>query len=113
MKAAIGIGDSHFRLHGSSQRRPSPLQSPRLILPDGQIKRASGKHQSKSSPFCKNILIFRNRKSVYIHCHPVPTRGALRGRHGRWMRDAMDVAATRVILARTNGADADGKVVWS
>ena len=43
-----------------------------------------------SSPFCKNILIFRSRKSVYIVSHPALTRGALRGRHGRWVRDAVD-----------------------
>ena len=76
-------------------------------LPDGQITCASGK--SKSSPFWKNILIFRSRKSVYIHGHPASTRGALRGRHGRWMGDAMDVAAPRAILARTNGADRTAK----
>jgi hypothetical protein len=29
-------------------------------------------------PICKNILIFRNRKSVYIFRHSIPTRGALR-----------------------------------
>jgi hypothetical protein len=45
---------------------------------------------SLSSPSNKNILIFRNGKSVYILAHPVPTRGALRGRHGRWVRDAVD-----------------------
>jgi hypothetical protein len=37
-------------------------------LPDGQIRCLSG--ESKSSPPIKNILIFRNRKSVYIHTHP-------------------------------------------
>jgi hypothetical protein len=25
--------------------------------------------------FCKNILIFRNGKSVYMHCRPVPREG--------------------------------------
>ena len=38
----------------------------------------------------------------------VPTRGALRGRHGRWVRDAVDVE-----VPLTNGTDADGEVVWS
>jgi hypothetical protein len=38
----------------------------------------------------------------------VPTRGALRGRHGRWVRDAVDVD-----VPLTNGTDADGEVVWS
>ena len=61
-----------------------------------------------SSPFWKNILIFRTRKSVHKSHRLVPTRGALRGRHGRWVRDAVDV---EVLL--TNGTDADGEVVWS
>jgi hypothetical protein len=36
------------------------------------------------------------------------TRGAYRDRHGRWVRDAVDAAALL-----TNGAQADGEVVWS
>ena len=43
-----------------------------------------------SSPSRKNIRIFRISESIYIYRHPVPTRGALRGRHGRWVRDAVD-----------------------
>jgi len=39
--------------------------------------------KSPSSPCGKNILIFRNGKSVYISSHPVPLRGAFRERHGR------------------------------
>jgi hypothetical protein len=30
-----------------------------------------------SSLSCKNILIFRNGKSVYIHAHPVPLEGRI------------------------------------
>jgi hypothetical protein len=30
----------------------------------------------------------------YNSRHPVPTRGAYRDRHGRWVRDAMDAAAS-------------------
>jgi hypothetical protein len=66
----------------------SALGQKRDTLPDGQINFASTK--PKSSPSVKNILIFRNGKSVYISRHPALTRGALRGRHGRWVRDAMD-----------------------
>jgi hypothetical protein len=36
-------------------------------LPDGQINAPAHR---LSSPSSKNILIFRNRKSVYIHGHP-------------------------------------------
>jgi len=40
---------------------------------------------------------------------PVPAhRGAFRDRHKRWAGDAVDAGSTL-----TNGADADGEVVWS
>ena len=55
-----------------------------------------------------------------------PERGAFRDRHGRWAWDAVDAAALardcvagRVLTRersqgeQTNGADADGEVVWS
>jgi hypothetical protein len=42
-------------------------------LPDGQIKRASAKLES--SPFVKNILIFRNCKSIYINRYPASLEG--------------------------------------
>jgi hypothetical protein len=46
-------------------------------LPDGQIKcdRRWIVCPVLLALSCKNILIFRNRKSVYIHSHPVPHRG--------------------------------------
>jgi hypothetical protein len=64
-------------------------------------------HFFLSSPFCKNILIFRRPKSVYIPRRPAPLGGALAivtdvG------RDAVDADAPL-----TNGAEADGKTVWS
>jgi hypothetical protein len=60
-----------------------------------------------SSPFRKNILIFRNSKSVYILSRPAPIEGrfAIVTDAGR---DAVDVEAPL-----TNGAEADGEVVWS
>ena len=42
-------------------------------LPDGQINFTSAK--SKSSPFVKNIRIFRNGKSIYIYCYPASQEG--------------------------------------
>jgi hypothetical protein len=61
-----------------------------------------------SSPITKNILL-RGWVETAIHqANPVPIRGAFRDRHGRWVRDAMDVMAPL-----TNGAKADGEVVWS
>jgi hypothetical protein len=60
-----------------------------------------------SSPSRKNILISRNRKSVYIHRHPVPLEGRFAiVTDAGW--DAVDVDALL-----TNGAEADGEVVWS
>src|SRR5689334_1635101 len=68
-------------------------------------------------------LIFRNRvKSLgekyfafpeaQIRCMsipvPPPLRGALRDRHERWVRDAMDVFARK-----TSGESTDGEGVWS
>jgi hypothetical protein len=61
-----------------------------------------------SSPSRKNILIFRNSKSVYIHGHPVPQEGRFAvvtdvGGGMRW---------TRMVLL-TRAPEADGEVVWS
>jgi hypothetical protein len=52
-----------------------------------------------SSPFCKNILIFRSANQVYIHSYPVPPRGAFRDRHERWcgMRWTQAVLKTRAL----------------
>jgi len=55
----------------------------------------------------KNILIFRNRESIYIHDCPA----SLEGRFAivtDVRRDAVDADAPL-----TNGAEADGEVVWS
>jgi hypothetical protein len=81
-----------------------------FVYPTG--KSASLAPEGLSSPFNKNILIFRNRESLYIHVHPVPTRGALRGRHGRWVRDAVDADVSAHASVRANDAEADGEVVW-
>ena len=72
-----------------------------------RIRRKRANHFFLSSPFCKNILIFRNRKSVYIPRRPAPLGGALAivtdvG------RDAVDAEG-----ALTNALEADGKTVWS
>ena len=45
---------------------------------------------------------------------PRSRRGALRGRHKRWARDAVDVSELqRAIRAPANNSDADGQAVWS
>jgi hypothetical protein len=43
-----------------------------------------------SSPFGKNILLFRNPKSALYVSHPRPTERGVRDRHERGARDAMD-----------------------
>jgi hypothetical protein len=41
-------------------------------------------------------------------------RGALRDRHGRWVRDAVDGSVLqRELVMPTNSIDADGEIVWS
>jgi hypothetical protein len=69
-----------------------------------QIDPTGKSRKSLSSPSCKNILIFRNRKSDYIPRHPVPLGGALRERHERGDGLWWAVAA--------RDAKADGQVVW-
>ena len=76
-------------------------------LPDGQIS------SSVRCPLCpalarKIFRLTRRANQPYNSRRLVPTRGALRGRHGRWARDAVDADALV-----TNGAHADGEVVWS
>jgi hypothetical protein len=41
------------------------------------------------------------------------TRGALRDRHERGARDAMDAMGQRTVFVRTTDLMADGEVVWS
>jgi hypothetical protein len=55
----------------------------------------------------KNILFFRNRKSWVYSARPVPSEGRLAIVTDAG-RDAVDVDAPL-----TNGAKADGEVVWS
>jgi hypothetical protein len=76
-----------------------------LIYPTG--KSSAYPIKSKSSPSVKNILISRNRKSVYIVGHPASQEGRLAIVTDAG-RDAVDVEAPL-----TNGAEADGEVVWS
>jgi hypothetical protein len=62
-------------------------------------------------PSCQSVAITvvdLDPKSKAKCAHPVPTRGAYRDRHGRWVRDAVDVT-----VSLTNGTEADGEVVWS
>ena len=72
---------------------------------DKTTRRAN--HQILSSPLCKNILIFRRGKSVYILVLSCSVGGAL-AIVTNVEQDAMDAAALL-----TNSANADGKTMWS
>jgi hypothetical protein len=78
------------------------FQSTRLICPSGCMA------IYVSSPFSKNISFRGLVETALSIRHPALTRGAFRDRHGRWVRDAVDAMAPL-----TNGAKADGEVVWS
>jgi hypothetical protein len=68
----------------------------------------------QSSPPAKNISLSFFPKLMFPADVPRSRRGALRGRHERWARDAVDVSELqRAIRAPTNNSDADGKAVWS
>jgi hypothetical protein len=62
---------------GQGRRSHDLLPDGLFDLPDGQISK------NLSSPFRKNILIFRRPKSVVYPPPSRPTRGAVRDRHGR------------------------------
>jgi hypothetical protein len=75
--------------------------NPSYDLPDGQIT------EFLSSPLCKKILLRRNPKSLLYPPPSRPTEGRLAIVTDAG-RDAVDVA-----VSLTNGAKADGEVVWS
>ena len=91
----------------SRPRRSSVFGSHALLIyPTGKSMRTAPNRLS--SPSRKNILIFRSRKSVYIHGHPVPQEGRFAvvtdvGCGMRWTRQCHT----------TNDMAADGEAVWS
>src|ERR1700745_885120 len=71
-------------------------QTGRSIRPDGQISK------SLSSPFCKNILIFRRRKSLYIHAVLSHRGGGSRSSRTRdRLRWTQAAPKTRALFLRT------------
>jgi hypothetical protein len=116
-RSLTGVRESLIRGHGLSAAQLTdkeyraagmpPLNRCRAEKgPDGQITWAI--YRPSVQPSSKKYSDFQKPQiSPYIR-RLVPTRGALRGRHGRWARDAVDVE-----VPLTNGTDADGEVVWS
>jgi hypothetical protein len=79
------------------------LHFPSTDLPDELIFRIPVK------PSRQKYFAFSEAKShVSLPPSRARSRGALRDRHERWVRDAMDVLAQL-----TNATDADGEGVWS
>jgi hypothetical protein len=99
----------------ASQHRLSSIAiAPASDYPTGKSSARSAKSKSsRLARIAKNIPLLALLKSNVKIRHPASTRGALRGRHGRWMRDAMDVKRRVQSFARTNGVFTDGEVVWS
>ena len=89
-RAALGFGFARFASTGKSVR-------------------ATRYASLESSPSDKNISLRRLLDTVLlIPAIPRTSRGALRGRHERWVRDAMDASC-----AATTRIDADGEAAWS
>ena len=59
-------------------------------------------------PFAKIFLFPFHPNHLHIRARSRPHKGAFRDRHERRAGDAVDADALM-----TNGADADGEVVWS
>jgi hypothetical protein len=87
----IGLGGKIVFKINRSARRANHFRLPKFPL---------------SSPLSKNISVFPKSNHLYSSC-VLPDRGALRNVINAG-RDAVDADAPL-----TNGAEADGEVVWS
>jgi hypothetical protein len=72
------------------------------FAPDGQIT------GFPVQPFAQKYSASRFARNSFMDSSVPAHRGAFRDRHKRWAGDAVDADAPL-----TNGADADGEVVWS
>jgi hypothetical protein len=82
----------------------------RLSLHDALsiLRRPAGKSLISVQPRLQKYSGSRFTQITFINFSVPAHRGAFRDRHGRWAGDAVDATALL-----TNGADADGEVVWS
>ena len=88
--------------HPLRPKAASRAWAEKLILPSGS--KPSGISSIHSQIFCFRF----SELCAYLHAIPRSQGGALRDRHERGRRDAMDVSARQ-----TSACDADGKGVWS
>jgi hypothetical protein len=86
---ATAILTRHMRAAKPRSSLPRDAVAPcTQFLPDGQIT------ESCPAPLRKIFRFSADPNHFYNSRRLVPTRGALRGRHGRWERDAVDAAAS-------------------
>jgi hypothetical protein len=94
----------------TSIHRPSTHGSSQWNFCDGRalIARRANHPLVCPAPVAKIFLFSATPNHLYNSRYPVPTRGALRGRHGRRERDAVDAVASgarsacgRMMLQRT------------
>jgi hypothetical protein len=98
------------QLHLCWRDRVRRLEGDRLvILPDSQFG-----SRIRFTAACKTTRGATIDHEVMKRPDPVPIRGAYRDRHERWVRDAVDAAASGARIACwTIDAFAYGKAVWS
>jgi hypothetical protein len=75
---------------------PLPATHPANDLPDDGLF-AHGRHAqiARRVNLSQAARLAQDPKSTSHSQRPVPTRGALRDRHERWVRDAVDALATQ------------------
>ena len=95
----------HHPDYRETGRFPSREKAEEFLALFKQIRRGEGGVSSLISEFQKFRLPTDPNQFTDSH-RPVPQRGVAQ-RHQRWERDAVDAA-----VPLTNGADADGEVVW-
>jgi hypothetical protein len=108
-----------FGLADGSPAEPSPKNACQPDTCDILTRRANHiydnqKYGRLSIPLCKNILLFRNRKSPYDNPHPVPPEGAYRAivtdvGHGmRWTQVALAARKRCPMMAQLASGQAVG-----
>ena len=102
-----------FTSSGSTYSLPMPLGLLGLFAATEKLLRQKIIFMSEINPvwpvqsFGQKYSTSEFPNNMIVSLHPVSVRGALRDRHGRWARDAMDAVKSSDVRL-----DADGKGVW-
>jgi len=98
VRRATSIGPASANLHRSG--RPSAVPKLRRRLWHGEQGMPSARRNCTKArmvcPSCQSVaigVVDLGPKSKPKSAHPVSIRGTLRGRHERWVRDAVDVGS--------------------